>query len=181
MTISRPEFILVQNPPAVPTLLIVRLVCLLRRTKMVVDWHNFGYTIMALSLGQKSILVRLAYWYERIVGRTAHAHFCVTRALQHHLITQWKFSNVTVLYDRAPASFGRCSIRKQSELFDRLHRSGVIPADPFADRPCGDGETLVTAAPAGAGDGVVPRVDRPALIMSSTSWTPDGAYPIPTY
>jgi hypothetical protein len=32
-----------QNPPAIPSMVIVYIVCKLRGAKLVIDWHNFGY------------------------------------------------------------------------------------------------------------------------------------------
>jgi beta-1,4-mannosyltransferase len=44
--LTKPDFMLVQSPPAIPTLIIVQIVCLLRGTKLVVDWHNYGFTLL---------------------------------------------------------------------------------------------------------------------------------------
>lgn len=51
-----------QNPPAIPTLFIAQLCRWLLSCKLVIDWHNFGYSLMALNLGgeDKSMIVRLA-------------------------------------------------------------------------------------------------------------------------
>jgi beta-1,4-mannosyltransferase len=76
-----PEFILVQvslgnlfsarfqlmltlkNPPSIPTLALVWMVGRLRGSKVIIDWHNLGYTILALKLGKKHPLVTLAEKY----------------------------------------------------------------------------------------------------------------------
>lgn len=51
-----------QNPPGLPGMAVAWLVCVLRGSRFVVDWHNYGFTIMALSLGAAHPLVRLAKW-----------------------------------------------------------------------------------------------------------------------
>jgi beta-1,4-mannosyltransferase len=56
------KFLLLQNPPAIPTLLIAQIVCALLRCKLVIDWHNFGFTQLALSLGRAHWIVRIAHW-----------------------------------------------------------------------------------------------------------------------
>lgn len=59
VTIPRPKAVLVQNPPSIPALACVWLACRLRGSKFVIDWHNFGYTILALSRGANSPLVNV--------------------------------------------------------------------------------------------------------------------------
>lgn len=51
-----------QNPPGLPGIAVAWLVSVLRGSRLVIDWHNYGYTIMALSHGQGHPLVRLAKW-----------------------------------------------------------------------------------------------------------------------
>lgn len=53
----------VQNPPSVPTLVAVKWASWLRNSSFVIDWHNFGYTLLALSLGRNSHFVSLYKWY----------------------------------------------------------------------------------------------------------------------
>ena len=50
--------ILAQSPPALPTLPALAVAARLRRAKLVVDWHNFAFTIMSLSMGRRHPLVR---------------------------------------------------------------------------------------------------------------------------
>ena len=72
---------LVQNPPSIPTLAVASIVCFLRHTQPVIDWHNFGYSILALKLGDSHPLVRISALYERLYAKHAKHHFTVTHAL----------------------------------------------------------------------------------------------------
>ena len=57
--LPRPDTILVQTPPAIPTLALCSFACWWYGARLVVDWHNFGYSIMALTMGHTHMLVRL--------------------------------------------------------------------------------------------------------------------------
>ena len=46
-----------QTPPAIPTLMVAVAMCVLRGSKLIVDYHNYAYTMMSLSLGKKHPLV----------------------------------------------------------------------------------------------------------------------------
>lgn len=91
ISIRRPNFLLVQNPPAIPTLVVCYLYCALTRTKLAIDWHNYTYSILALSTpgGEKSGICRLAKRIERYFGGKANAHFCVTKAMKEDLQANW--------------------------------------------------------------------------------------------
>ena len=56
------------------TLLVVWLVCALRGGRMVIDWHNFGYTVLGHALGAAHPLVAVSRAYERCLARRAGAH-----------------------------------------------------------------------------------------------------------
>jgi len=150
-TVPKPDFVLVQNPPAIPTLFLAWIVARLRSAKLVVDWHNFGYTMLALRIGRHHPVVRLAFWYERTLGRRADAHLCVSRAMQEELRTQWGIPDVTVLYDRPATVFAPTPLLQRQDLYRRLWEEIHCPLD----------------AP-----------DRPALIVSPTSWTADEDFSI---
>ncbi|WZZ44265.1 hypothetical protein YC2023_040524 [Brassica napus] len=51
-----------QNPPSSPTLIAVKWASSWRRAAFLVDWHNFGYTLLALSLGRNNVFVSLYRW-----------------------------------------------------------------------------------------------------------------------
>ncbi len=142
--IDRPNVVVVQNPPAVPTLLLAVLAARVRRAKLVVDWHNFGYAMLALSLDPHHPLVRVARWYERRLARFADAHLCVSRAMQATMRTQWGVA-AAVLYDRPAARFQAASAEARRELRQRL--AEAVPE-------------MVVARP-------------PAIVVSPTSWTAD--------
>ena len=82
------------HPPhecSIPALAAVWLTCRLRGATFIIDWHNFGYTILALGLrgGTAHPLVSLALAYERYFARLADAHICVTAAMRDWLDDQW--------------------------------------------------------------------------------------------
>lgn len=51
-----------KNPPSIPTLALVWIVAKLQGSKVIIDWHNLGYSILALKLGPSHLLVRIAKW-----------------------------------------------------------------------------------------------------------------------
>ena len=51
---------MVKNPPSIPSLALAWLVGKLRGSKVIIDWHNLGYSILALNLGSDHMFVRLA-------------------------------------------------------------------------------------------------------------------------
>ena len=105
-----------KNPPSIPTLALVWLVGWLRGSKIIIDWHNLGYTILALKLGPEHLLVRIAKWsvlpsfpsysqlfvnlqrglsrFEATFGRSAYAHLFVTNAMHDHLVKEWDLQYV---------------------------------------------------------------------------------------
>jgi beta-1,4-mannosyltransferase len=143
-TRRRPDVVLVQSPPAVPTLPAAWLAARLRGARLVVDWQNLAYTLLALRLGRRHPLVTLAAFIEREFGRLADGHLCVSEALRETLSRQWGLRGVAVLYDRSGPGFDGPTPERVDEARRRvLERIG-----------------LASAA-------------RPALVVSPTSWTPD--------
>jgi beta-1,4-mannosyltransferase len=128
-SVPTPDLILVQNPPSVPTLLVAWLVARFRRAKLVIDWHNLGYTLLALRLGRWHPMVRLARWFERSFGARADAHLCVSRGFAKFLQDRFKLASVTVLYDRPAAVFVSIQPgereRLRQALFSRLGVRGA--------------------------------------------------------
>ncbi|EFR00454.1 chitobiosyldiphosphodolichol beta-mannosyltransferase [Nannizzia gypsea CBS 118893] len=143
------HWILVQNPPATPTLVFAILACYLRNSCLIIDWHNFGYSILALKLGSAHPMVRLMAWYEHVFSRYATAHFCVSNAMARILREQWKIKNpLMVLYDRPSSVF--------SPILDQRQRLAVLSSIPETSQ---DAMEIIQG--------------RCRLLISSTSWTPD--------
>nr|XP_057904493.1 chitobiosyldiphosphodolichol beta-mannosyltransferase [Doryrhamphus excisus] len=167
--------ILMQNPPGLPGIAATWLVCVLRGSRFVIDWHNYGYTIMALSLGHKHPLVRLASWYEHVFGPLATHNLCVTNAMKDDLHQNWGIK-ATTLYDRPAAIFRETPLKTQHELFLRL--SHTLPVFRHSSEDEDDGKATVFSARDPAKDTVTLRPGRPALLVSSTSWTEDEDFSI---
>ena len=103
--LTSPTWIISQNPPAIPLLLIVQIVKILRNSGLIIDWHNFGYTLMGLNLGSDHVFVKIARIYERWAGRFATIHVCVSQGMRDFL-KDWNVSgDIMVLYDKPPAHF----------------------------------------------------------------------------
>lgn len=142
------EWMLIQNPPSIPTLLLAIIVCYFRKTKLVIDWHNFGYSILALKLGRNHPLVRFSKVYEQLLGKFATAHFAVTDAMGKVLRSDFAISSpVLSLHDR-PAPLFVPLLPSERIAFLTQHELTAAEANEIID-----GNTK--------------------LIVSSTSWTPD--------
>ena len=205
--VRRPRAFLVQNPPAIPTLAVVLCVARLRRARVIVDWHNFGFSILALSLGARHPLVYFSEVYERVLSRAADANLCVTAAMRQWLAAHWRV-RATVLYDRPPAVFEPTPLIARHALWSRLApslphvdhfvRSRGAPIDskrspsPSVSTTAAGNEsprdrkirssiattasvrrTIQTEMSTTDGGLIKLLPERPAIIVSSTSWTAD--------
>ena len=124
----RSGWMLVQNPPSIPTLAIAVLGCRMWSTRLIVDWHNFGYSILSLKLGSRHPLVMMSKWFEIIIGRYAYAHLAVTDAMGMVLKRECNLNSmVLTLHDRPslifqPIDEASCT-EFLSSLFETLNAS----------------------------------------------------------
>ncbi|BGP42115.1 mannosyltransferase [Rhodotorula kratochvilovae] len=161
-----PAFLFVQNPPAIPTLAIVKLAASLRGSKVLIDWHNTGYSVLALRLGAAHPVVRFAKFLELLFGRVAYAHLCVSDAMKAQLVKDAKLQGrVVTFHDRPPANFRRQTAEEAHSLFTRLP---VFSALSFPSIPAPTSGATLFTAPSGT-----LAHSRPALLVSATSWTLD--------
>lgn len=143
------RWLLVQNPPSIPTLAVSSLSCFLRQTRLVIDWHNFGYSILALKLGPTHPLVRLSIWYEKTFCKMASAHLCVTDAMRSVLKKDFQLeAPILPLHDRPASHF-----QPILELKDRNKFLANLPETK-------DMQSLLESGSL-------------RVLVSSTSWTPD--------
>ena len=103
--LRRPDLVLVQNPPAFPTLAVAWFSLKRPGVRFVVDWHNLGYTLLQLRLGQWHPAVRFARWFERRDARRVDANLCVSRGLAAFLESRFGVKQAHVLYDRPASAF----------------------------------------------------------------------------
>jgi beta-1,4-mannosyltransferase len=101
--LRKPDLVLIQNPPAFPTLFVTWFSLRRPGVRFVVDWHNLGYTLLRLRLGRWHPAVRIARWFERRDARRVDANLCVSRSLAAFLESRFGVRHTRVLYDR-PAS-----------------------------------------------------------------------------
>lgn len=81
----KPHVLIVQNPPAIPSLIICWIFCWIIRAKFIIDWHNYAHTIMALNLSKNHKLVKITQKVERFIGQKSNYNFCVTNAMKDDL------------------------------------------------------------------------------------------------
>lgn len=99
LEIPKPEYILMQNPPSIPTFFLAQLLSLLRGTKIIIDWHNLAYSVLALNLKSSSHwAVKVSRFYERVFSRCASKHICVTKAMK---VSLFVFINVSLLINNS--------------------------------------------------------------------------------
>ncbi|KIL93540.1 hypothetical protein FAVG1_03522 [Fusarium avenaceum] len=145
------KWIIIQNPPSIPTFHVAFMVSLMRGSKLVVDWHNYGYTILAQNKWYYKPLVPVYRWYETGFGRyLGDVNLAVTDAMARQLKVK-PFSvkrPVYTLHDRPAEVFQPIlSNAERLAFLSRLPETKDIAKDIV--------------------DGAV------RLIVSSTSWTPD--------
>lgn len=178
---KRVDAILVQNPPAMPLLAIVYFYCNLTaivkgyKPAFIIDWHNLGYTMLS-----SRIFSKIARVYERLMAPLAISHLCVTVGMKTFIAKQFGIDprNIHVLHDCPGPMFYPRTTKDNHEIMEKIH--GKLCADcPLSwfkhldpSRQTLFTEKISNNATDDA-DNYAPRRNRPALITSSTSWTPD--------
>ncbi|XP_041061881.1 chitobiosyldiphosphodolichol beta-mannosyltransferase isoform X2 [Carcharodon carcharias] len=206
LKIDAPSYMILQNPPGLPAIATTWAVCLLKGSKFIIDWHNYGYTIMSLTHGDHHPIVLIAKrviyfcWdhpkvcrsslgitlillssnysqrYEQFFGKLSDSNLCVTEAMKEDLRVNWNIKAIT-LYDRPSPIFRETPLELQHELFKKLANDFA----PFKGRSESVHSDLEQTAftELNISTGNVTRIQgRPALLLSSTSWTEDEDFSI---
>ena len=98
------------------------------RTKLIIDWHNYGFTIMQ-STGTNKYLCQGAKIYEGVFGRMGDRHLAVSKAFRLDISTTFgiPLDTISVLYDRAVAGkFKKLTIKEKHELFGRINMQDMF-------------------------------------------------------
>lgn len=140
-----------QNPPSIPTFHVALFVAWIRGSKVIIDWHNYGHTILAQKGRLYTPLVAMYRWYEKFFARRlGNANLAVTDAMTKELQSD-KFKLKTpihTLHDRPATIFQPITTRRaREEVLIRIPETTAQAQDIL--------------------DGNV------RLIVSSTSWTAD--------
>ena len=118
-----------------------------------IDWHNFGYSILAMKLREKHPLVRISYSYEFLCARFASSHLTVTDAMAKVLRQKLGPSKQILTHHDRPA-----------ELFQPLSHHDRLA---FLQRYPLLAEHFTPLAE-----------EQAKLLVSSTSWTTDEDFSI---
>lgn len=148
--LGRGDVILLQNPPAVYVLPILIVYARLHRSRLIVDWHNFGWTVLGLRLGKDHWIVRLSGRIELWLARYADIQLCVSDAMGEWLAEHAELEAVTVR-DHPGERFVAMREHSRSDLVREVCsvlRLGPELLDELLDR-------------------------RRILLVSSTSWSAD--------
>jgi len=105
----------------VPVLFVFTILGRITGTKIIIDFHNYGYTILNLNVKNR-LVIWLATKYERIFGRMAHYYLCVCNSMKEDLKENWGIEATTV-YDKANKnSFKPFNENEKKKFFEKMEK-----------------------------------------------------------
>ena len=178
----------------------VALYCHWNKAGLVIDWHNLGYSMIGNNTTSGSngggggvevggnIFRYLGKRYEQAMAPLADGHLTVTTSLKDFLINEMGVTSrsdntntaISVFHDCPPAVFRLRTMEEQHRILLEMDVAvrAICPASWWSSSENGNNQatamlsqTLFTEEYAKGR--CRPRRGRPALIVSSTSWTPD--------
>ncbi|CAG9333818.1 unnamed protein product [Blepharisma stoltei] len=114
LTIKNAKFILIQNPPSIPTIFLALLGSWLKNIPLCIDWHNYGFSLLQIAK-KSSKIVKIAYAYEKVLGKFSDGNFCVSNRMKKHLEETMGIKSTT-LYDKPRRNLAESSKNMRDEL-----------------------------------------------------------------
>ncbi len=118
LTIPRFNFLILQNPPGIPAIYICSIVCFIRRATFVLDWHNYGYTILECN-GRNKLICFIAKLYEHLYGHSSHINFCVSDAMKKNLKKMFNIDAITLPDQAMKNVFKRLNLEEAHTVFQK--------------------------------------------------------------
>ena len=137
------SFLILQNPPGIPSMFVCWLVCKIRKSKFIIDWHNYGYTILKVNK-RPNFIVKIAEKYEKFFGKKSDMNLCVSQAEKRDLKKNFGIDAICLPDKPLLGLFKFLSSEQAPELYKKYKELNEL-----LDK------------------------NRPILMISSTSWTPD--------
>lgn len=160
--IPKPNFLILQNPPGIPAIIICGIICYFRKILFIIDWHNYGYSILKVNKRNK-FLVYIAFIYEFVFGKFSNINLCVSNALKLDLENKG-LKNIIVVPDLSMPHIFNPYFKNDLNLCYKLFNkySNVFNVQDFFEINQNKNELIYNL-----------KKNRPLTLISSTSWTPD--------
>ncbi|CAI5444657.1 unnamed protein product [Caenorhabditis angaria] len=165
------SLIILQNPPALPTIPVCFLISKMKKSKLIIDWHNYMYSILKdkyelsdeqiqENKSKKAKIVGIIAFLEGFFGKCADYNLCVTNAMKNDLKSKWGITADT-FYDRPPTwKFSKPSPLEIHNVYNKIGLENIITTEK-------NGKIEI-----------LEPFERPLVLLSSTSWTPDEKFEI---
>ena len=150
------KFLILQNPPGIPSMLICWIMCKIRGSKFIIDWHNYGYTILKVN-NRPNFLVNLACKYEKYFGKKSDLNFCVSQAEKRDLKKEFGIDAVCLPDRPVKGLFKFLNEEEANELYKKYPNELSSLFDSHLPEN---------------------KKNKPIVMISSTSWTPDEDFSI---
>ena len=144
--IPKPKFLITQNPPGIPSMLICWLYCKLKGVIFIIDWHNYGYTILQVN-NRNKLIVKIGYLYEKYLSKKSDLNFCVSQAEKRDLKKQFLIESICLPDKPVKDLFKFLNEEESKILYKKYSELNLLLTEK--------------------------KEDKPILMISSTSWTPD--------
>ena len=145
------KFLILQNPPGIPSMFICWIICRIRGAKFIIDWHNYGFTILKVN-NRPNFLVNLASKYEKYLGKKSDLNFCVSQAEKRDLKKEFLIDAICLPDRPVKGLFKFLNEIEANELYKNY------PNELYS--------LIDTHLPEN-------KNNKPIVMISSTSWTPD--------